>query len=126
MTPTHADSAVPIEERVAETAAADTQYWRGVVGRALVLTHVEAARHHFVGPLVDELALYGRPWDVDLGAIDAPVALWYGDADRIVPVAMGRYLAGVVPTADATFNEGLGHVSAVVENEPAIVDALVG
>lgn len=119
------DPWAPIEERVAETSPADADYWRGGIGRALVLNHLEAARHNGVGPLVEELATYGRPWDVDLEAIDVPVAMWYGEDDRIVPAGMGRHLADRVPTADATFYEGLGHLSTVVENEDAVVGALV-
>ena len=118
------DPMAPLEARVAETAPADTALWRGAVGRTLVLTHVEAARHHGVGPLVDELAIFARRWDVDLAEIDVPVPMWYGEDDRIVPVAMGRHLAEQVPTADASFYEGLGHVSAVVENEDDILAAL--
>lgn len=118
------DPETPLEERVAETAPADTDYWRGAVGRTLALTHVEAARHHGVGPLVDELAIFARSWDVDIAGIAVPVPMWYGEDDRIVPVAMGRHLAERVPTADASFYDGLGHVSAVVENEDAILTAL--
>jgi pimeloyl-ACP methyl ester carboxylesterase len=119
------DPEAALEARAQDAAPVDADHWRGAVGRALLLTHVEAARHHGVAHLAAELAIFARPWDVDLAAIDVPVHMWYGEADRIVPTAMGRHLAERVPTAEATFYEGLGHVSTVLDNEDAIVSALV-
>jgi len=113
-----------LETRVADAAPVDAEYWRGAVGRAMVLNHVEASRHHGVGPLVDELAIYARPWGFDLAEVDVPVHLWYGEADRIVPVDMGYHLADRLPTAEAAFYPDLGHVSTVAENDDAIVGAL--
>jgi pimeloyl-ACP methyl ester carboxylesterase len=119
------DPEAALEARADDAAPVDADHWRGAVGRALLLTHVEAARHHGVEHLAAELAIFGRSWDVDLEAIDVPVHMWYGEADRIVPVEMGRYLAERVPTAEASFHEGLGHVSAVLDNEDDIVATLL-
>jgi pimeloyl-ACP methyl ester carboxylesterase len=49
-----------------------------------------------------------------------PVGLWYGLADRIVPVAMGRYLVDAIPTAEGHFSPEYGHLSTVVETESAV------
>ena len=35
--------------------------------------------------------------------------LWHGDADGVVPVAMGRYLAAAIPDCRAEFIPGGGH-----------------
>jgi pimeloyl-ACP methyl ester carboxylesterase len=114
------DPEAALADRAEMAAPADGDYWRGEVGRALLESGLEARRQGN-GPLVDELAIYGRPWGFDLGEIDVPVALWYGRDDRIVPVEMGFHLARAVPTAESHFYPGLGHVSAVERNEEPIV-----
>lgn len=120
------DPEAHIESRADDAAPVDADRWRGVVGRVLLLNHVEASRHHGTGPLADELAIYARPWGFDLGNVDVPTHLWYGGADRIVPVEMGRHLADRLPHAEASFDPDLGHLSTVLENEDAILAALTG
>jgi pimeloyl-ACP methyl ester carboxylesterase len=57
-----------------------------------------------------DLIVLNRPWGFDLGQIRAPVHLWHGEADELVPPAMGRYLASHIPTCQATFIPGAGHL----------------
>jgi len=114
------DPEAALAERAELAAPADGDYWRGEVGRALLENGLEARRQGN-GPLVTELAIYGRPWGFDLGAIDVPVALWYGRDDRIVPVEMGFHLARAIPTAASQFYPDLGHVSTIERNEETIV-----
>jgi pimeloyl-ACP methyl ester carboxylesterase len=121
-----ADPEAYLRERAAEAAPIDEEYWLGEVGGALLLSGVEARRHHGNAGLVRELALYGRPWDFDLSSIGVPTYLWYGRADRIVPVEMGHYLAKTVPTAEAHFYPEYGHVSTVERNREAVLSALLG
>jgi pimeloyl-ACP methyl ester carboxylesterase len=57
----------------------------------------------------DELLLLTRPWTFRLEGIRVPVRLWHGEADDVVPVAMGRYLAQTIPHCRAEFIPGAGH-----------------
>jgi pimeloyl-ACP methyl ester carboxylesterase len=57
----------------------------------------------------DELALFARPWSFRLADIRAPVRLWHGEADPIVPAAMGHYAARTIPDCRAEFLPGAGH-----------------
>ena len=57
----------------------------------------------------DELLLLTRPWTFRLEEIRAPVRLWHGEADGVVPVAMGRHLAQAIPHCRAEFIPGAGH-----------------
>jgi len=56
-----------------------------------------------------ELILFGRAWDFSLADIAVPVALWHGDNDHLVPVAMGRHMAARIPECRAEFVPGAGH-----------------
>ena len=114
-------------ESLAENAhPSDEALWRGEVGQVLHASAVEAQRHHGLDPLVQETALYGRPWPFDLEEIEVPVTLWYGKADTLVPVEMGLYLAREIPTAEAHIYPELDHLSIVTENETDIVETVVG
>jgi pimeloyl-ACP methyl ester carboxylesterase len=81
---------------------------RAEVAAALSASLREAFRNGGRG-VADELLLLMRPWTVRLEEIQVPVRLWHGEADGIVPVAMGRYLARSIPNCRAEFIPGGGH-----------------
>jgi pimeloyl-ACP methyl ester carboxylesterase len=114
-------------ESLAEDAApADGALWTGEVGRVVHASMVESTRHHGIGPLVRETAIYGSPWGFDLADVGVPVYLWYGKADALVPPEMGLYLTRKLPTAEAHVYPDLGHLSVFRRNETAILRALTG
>jgi pimeloyl-ACP methyl ester carboxylesterase len=57
-----------------------------------------------------EAALLTRPWGFEVKEIKVPVHLWHGEADAIVPVGMGRYLAENIPRCRARFIPRAGHL----------------
>ncbi|EMA42274.1 hypothetical protein C448_11076 [Halococcus morrhuae DSM 1307] len=109
-----------------ETADVDGERWRGEMGRVLLESSLEATAHHGSGLLVTDLAVPAREWGFDLGAIDVPTSLWYGKADRIVPLSMGIHYTEAIPTAEAHIYSGQGHLSTIDENEERIFDTLAG
>ena len=60
--------------------------------------------------LVDELALYGRRWDIRLEGIETAVCLWHGDSDVNAPTARARAVAAAIPRCRAVFVAG-GHTA---------------
>jgi pimeloyl-ACP methyl ester carboxylesterase len=56
-----------------------------------------------------DLALATRPWGFPLEDIRIPVHIWHGELDVTTPIAMGRYLAAVIPGARARFLPNAGH-----------------
>jgi pimeloyl-ACP methyl ester carboxylesterase len=75
------------------------------------------------GWLEDDLA-FVRDWGfvVDQGA---PVTIWQGDQDMMVPFAHGQWLAEHVPAARAHLVAGAGHLSLAVAEFGAILDELM-
>ena len=57
-----------------------------------------------------DVVLLGRPWGFRLDEIQTEVHLWQGEADVLVPPAMGRHLAAQLPDCRATFFPGEGHL----------------
>jgi pimeloyl-ACP methyl ester carboxylesterase len=70
---------------------------------------LEAYRKGWRGHAWD-LIVINRPWGIPLEQIGVPVYLWHGEADRLVPPAMGRYLAEHIPGCRAEFIPDAGHL----------------
>jgi len=65
----------------------------------------------FDGYARDNVA-WGGAWDIDVTAVACPVRLYYGDRDRLVPPAHGRWLADRIPHATLITLPGAGHGTA--------------
>jgi pimeloyl-ACP methyl ester carboxylesterase len=72
----------------------------------------------------DDLA-FTRQWGFSLDDITAPVALWHGDQDVLVPFAHGEWLATHIPHAHSNLRSGEGHLSLVSGGISEIIDDLV-
>jgi pimeloyl-ACP methyl ester carboxylesterase len=59
--------------------------------------------------MAEDLALVASCWDFDPGAIRAPLALWHGTEDRIVPASASQAIAARVPHAELRLLPGEGH-----------------
>ena len=70
---------------------------------------VEAFRQGSQGT-AHELGLFSYPWGFEVEDIKIPVYLWHGEADAIVPVSLGRYLADHIPYCEARFIPKAGHL----------------
>jgi pimeloyl-ACP methyl ester carboxylesterase len=80
---------------------------------ALSASFQEAFRRSLRWPAAD-VVLYSRPWGFRLQDINIPVHLWHGERDRIVPAAMARYLAKIIPNCQANFYADDGHFSIIL------------
>lgn len=65
----------------------------------------------------DDRAFFAE-WGFDPRNITVPVAIWFGDADTMVPATHGEWLAKNVPGATRHFHAGDGHCSIVENHKP--------
>ena len=113
-----------IDRSIAAMPEADRAIMRRPEVRAtFVSDFVEAFRAGVRGPAW-ELVLYARPWGFRLQDIAMQVDLWQGEADKNVPVAMGRYQAAAIANCRARFFPGEGHLL-VIDHMDEIFGALV-
>lgn len=91
---------------------------------AIVASLAEAFREGPAGP-GHEIGLLTQPWDINLTEVHQPIQLWHGEADRTVPVAMGRRYASLLPDVAAHFISGEGHFSLVLRYMHQILAGLI-
>ncbi|MCP3804070.1 alpha/beta hydrolase [Allokutzneria sp. A3M-2-11 16] len=70
------------------------------VSAMLSAAFTEALRPGLDGWIDDALALYGLPWGFDPATITAPVRLWHGDLDTVVPASHSTWLSERIPSAE--------------------------
>jgi pimeloyl-ACP methyl ester carboxylesterase len=88
----------------------------------LIADITEAFRQGSQGAALD-VVLLGRPWGFSLREIQPEVHLWQGEADTLVPAAMGTYQAAQIPHCHATLLPGEGHLL-IIDRMPELAAAL--
>jgi pimeloyl-ACP methyl ester carboxylesterase len=96
----------------------------GELGADMAGSFAEALRTGVEGWLEDDLA-FARPWGFELAEITAPVMLWQGSADLMVPFAHGQWLASRVPGVTAHLEDGEGHLSVGIGALDRMLDELL-
>jgi pimeloyl-ACP methyl ester carboxylesterase len=110
-----------IEDRLPEAdraALADPN-----VRDTLIASSIEALSDGVAAAALDGF-LYARPWGFRLEEISAPVWVWHGEKDVIVPPSMGHYLAAKIPHCHATFYPEDGHFSLAFQRRREILGVL--
>jgi pimeloyl-ACP methyl ester carboxylesterase len=126
----HAEAMATIEAEqiVAEMASlmsdVDAAQVTGEFGDTLAASFRSAFRHGRWGWFDDDLA-FVRDWGFDLAGINAPVSIWQGRQDLMVPIAHGEWLAAHIPGARAQLRPEHGHLSLGVGAFGEILDDLL-
>lgn len=58
---------------------------------------------------VQEMNIFGSPWNIPFGEIKAPSFLWQGTSDRNVPLAAALHLADLIPNCHVSIIDNAGH-----------------
>jgi pimeloyl-ACP methyl ester carboxylesterase len=90
------------------------------VRRAVIASISESLRYGAAGASRD-LALYTHAWDFDPASIKQMVHLWHSQADHIVPIEHGRWLASILPHCAYHEFDNEGHYSLWINQMDAIL-----
>ena len=89
--------------------------------RALFVESMREALHQGGRGAAWELCLLAQGWDFRLAEVRAPVRIWQGLADNIVPPAVARHLAAALPYSYAHYLPDEGHVSLGIRHIGAVL-----
>ena len=101
----------------------DVAAMTGELAEYLAASTRHAGAQGIVGWRDDDLT-HTRPWGFDVRAVQAPVAVWQGTEDLMVPFAHAQWLAANVDGARAHLVEGEGHVSLLMRMGDILDDLL--
>jgi pimeloyl-ACP methyl ester carboxylesterase len=104
-------------------SAADQAVITGEFASYLAAAFRAALTSGIAGWRDDDLAFIAD-WGFPLGA-GAPVTVWQGDQDMMVPFGHGKWLAASLPAARAHLIPGAGHLSLAVGQFAEILDDLL-
>lgn len=76
------------------------------------------------GTIAHEMGLMARPWQFDLTQVQAPMQIWHGTHDDVVPLWLAESLASQLPHAETRFLSGLGHLLLLSHMTDIIVQLL--
>lgn len=96
----------------------------GPYAESMIRNTHRAVEEGIWGWLDDDVA-FVQPWAFDLDSMRAPVALWQGDQDLMVPFAHGKWLAAHVAGARPHLLADQGHLSISAGSFPQILDDLI-
>ena len=105
-------------------SGADAEVINGEFADDLARSLRGAIREGIAGWRDDDLA-FAADWGLRLDALAAPVAIWQGDQDMMVPFAHGQWLAAHIPGARAHLEPGAGHLTMTVTAIDRILDDLL-
>jgi pimeloyl-ACP methyl ester carboxylesterase len=111
-----------IEALARAMSPADAEIVRRPEVRALLIADIREAFRQGSDGAAHDMMLLGRPWGFSLREIEQDVYLWQGEADTLVPPAMGRYQAEQLPHCHATMLPGAGHLL-IVDRMPDLIGA---
>jgi pimeloyl-ACP methyl ester carboxylesterase len=77
------------------------------------------------GALVDDLAVYSRPWGFPIEAISCPITLWHGDADDVVHVRIAEQMRSYMQTSLLRMTPNEGHYSVALNYREEILQDLL-
>ena len=87
----------------------------------------ELAEAMLPGPAgaVEDMRIVRAPWGFGVQDVHVPVRLWHGHQDRAMPLAMGGWLAAMLPDCTANFMPDEGHISTILKYTPEALDWLL-
>jgi pimeloyl-ACP methyl ester carboxylesterase len=105
-------------------SSADAGVLTGAFADSLAAGLRSAVSNGIAGWRDDDLA-FAAPWGFWPDTNSAPIAIWQGDQDNMVPFAHGQWLAARIPGARVHLQPGAGHLTMTVTAIDAILDELL-
>jgi pimeloyl-ACP methyl ester carboxylesterase len=102
-----------IDAVAARMNAADREILARPAVRAMFVEDLREAFAQSSAALAQDLAIIAARWPFELGDIRSPLALWHGEADRMIPCAGAQAVVQAVPHAKLHLVPDAGHFLAL-------------
>jgi len=112
-----------MEQALASMGDVDRALMARTEARAWFLAVAREAFVHGGRAAAYEAGLFALPWGFDIEAVAQPTTLWYGAADRNVPVSAGVWLACRLPRSELVVWPHHGHFTWATSDDAAAVVA---
>ena len=99
-----------LAERAAGAADEDRMQIERPAINAVMRQDLLASVRRGGGTLAHEMRLMARPWQFDLTAVRAPMQIWHGTDDGVVPLWLAESVASRIPHAETRYLSDLGHL----------------
>jgi pimeloyl-ACP methyl ester carboxylesterase len=104
----------------------DKESMAPIAARELIAVALAYGLANGPGGFRDDDQAFLHDWGFTLASITAPVTVFFGDHDLMVPPRHGHYLAATMPTAEARHLPEEGHISLVLNHGDEIFDVITG
>jgi pimeloyl-ACP methyl ester carboxylesterase len=104
------DVAAFLRGRAAASPFGDRVHIEDASINAVMRQDLLAAVERGGGTMAHEYGLFARGWRFDLEGVRAPMQLWHGSADNIVPLWVAESVAVRIPHAERRFVSDAGHL----------------
>lgn len=85
---------------------------------------IRRALQNGIDGYIDDSLVFVKDWGFNPKLIQAPVTIWQGDLDLMVPFAHGEWFAKHLPNGRPKLMKDEGHISFVVKYKQEIIDDL--
>lgn len=103
-------------------SASDARIVRRPDVRGVLIADITEAFRQGIEGAAWDVVLLGRPWGFALSQISTRVRLWQGEADTLVPPAMGRDQAEQLPNCHVQLLPGEGNLL-IIDQMPDLIAA---
>lgn len=79
-------------------------------GMEVFISHIKEAYRQGSGGAYSDTMLLSKPWGIDFNSITAPIFIWHGESDTLMPISPVKKFARILPKTESHFIKDAGHL----------------
>lgn len=74
------------------------------------ISHVREAYRQGMEGAYSDTVLLSKPWGIDFKSITAPIFMWHGESDTLMPISPAKNFSRILPECESHFIKEAGHL----------------
>lgn len=91
-------------------------------GMKVFIAHIYEAYRQGSDGAYSDTVLLSKPWGIDFKSITAPIFMWHGEADTLMPITPVKNFSRMLPECEVHFIKEAGHL--LLESEEIAIEIL--